>query len=49
MATLADFIRDSGVFTFTGEKFMPKGLPSFLNKPEPPDVDSGDDNSSDEC
>ena len=31
--------RDTGAFTFTGVKYMPKGLPSFLNEPEPPDID----------
>ena len=46
---LADFITwDSGAFTFTGEKYIPKGLPSFHDEPEPPDVDSEDDNSDNE-
>lgn len=40
IAALADFLRDSGAFTFTGEKYMPRGLPSFLDEPEPPDIDS---------
>ena len=46
---LADFITwDSGTFTFTGEKYIPKGLPSFHDElAEPPDVESGDDNFND--
>jgi hypothetical protein len=45
IAALADFLRDSGAFTFTGEKYTPKELPSFHDEPEPPDIDSEDDNS----
>lgn len=48
IAALADFIRDSGAFTFTGEKYIPKELPSFLDEPEPPDIDSEDDESDTE-
>jgi hypothetical protein len=48
IAALADFIRDSGAFTFTGEKYVFKGLPPFFDEPEPPEVDSEDDNSDDE-
>jgi len=35
IATLADFLKDSDAFTFTGVKYMPKELPSFHNEPEP--------------
>jgi len=50
IATLADFLKDSGMFTFTGEKYMPKErLPTFLDEPEPPDIDSEDENSDNEC
>lgn len=45
IAALAEFIRDSGAFTFTGEKYTPKDLPSFHDEPEPPDIDSEDDES----
>jgi hypothetical protein len=42
---LATFIKDSGAFPFTGEKYVPKGPPSFYDEPESPDVDPEDDNS----
>lgn len=45
IAALTEFLRDSGAFTFTGTKYTPKGLPSFLDEPEPPDIDSEDDDS----
>lgn len=45
IAALAAFIQDSGAFTFTGEKYTPKDLPSFHDEPEPPDIDSEDDES----
>jgi hypothetical protein len=45
MASLAYFLKDSGAFTFTGEKYTPKELPSFYDEPEPPDIDSEEDNS----
>ena len=48
IATLTEIIKESGAFSFTGEKYTPKGLPSFLEEPEPPDVDSEDENSDDE-
>jgi len=46
IAALTEFIKDSGAFTFTGEKYIPKNLPSFFDEPEPPDIDSEDDNSN---
>ena len=48
IAALADFIKDSGAFTFTGEKYTPKGLPTFFEEPEPPDIDSEEDTSDNE-
>ncbi|EDR01785.1 uncharacterized protein LACBIDRAFT_332950 [Laccaria bicolor S238N-H82] len=45
ITALSIFIRDSGAFTFTGEKHMPKETPSFQDEPEPPDEDSEDDES----
>ena len=45
-ATLSEFIRDSGAFTFTGEKYTPKGLPTFFEEPGPPDIDSEEDDSN---
>ena len=45
IAALANFLRDTGAFTFTGVKYTPKGLPSFLDEPQLPDVDSEDDDS----
>lgn len=45
IAALATFIRESGAFTFTGEKYTPKGPPSFFEEPEPPDIDSEDEES----
>ena len=47
IAVLTEFIKNSGAFTFTGEKYIPnkipKGLPTFLEEPEPPDIDSEED------
>ena len=43
VAALANFLRDTGAFTFTGVKYTPKELSSFLDEPEPPDIDSEDE------
>ena len=48
IAALSEFIRGSGAFTFTGGKFTPRGLPTFFEEPEPPDVDSEEEDSDDE-
>ena len=40
--------RGSGAFTFTGGKFTPSGLPTFFEEPEPPDIDSEEEDSDDE-
>lgn len=45
IVALSEFIRDSGAFTFTGEKYTPKDLPTFFEEPEPPDIDSEEDDS----
>jgi len=45
ITALADFLKDSGAFTFTGTKHTPKEPPSFHDEPEPPDIDSEDDDS----
>ena len=45
IAALSEFIRDSGTFMFTGEKYTPRGLPTFFEEPEPPDIDSEEDDS----
>jgi len=45
IAALTEFIKESGAFTFTGEKYTPKELPTFFKEPEPPDIDSEEDNS----
>ena len=45
IAALSEFIRGSGAFTFTGEKYTPRDLPTFFEEPEPPDTDSEEDNS----
>ncbi|KIJ93007.1 hypothetical protein K443DRAFT_13191 [Laccaria amethystina LaAM-08-1] len=45
IAALTDFIRDSSTFMLTGENYTPKGLPFFHDKPEPPNIDSEDNNS----
>jgi len=47
IATLTNFLKDSGTFTFMGEKYMPKELPTFLDEPELPDIDLEDKNSDD--
>ena len=43
---LTKFLKDSGAFTFTREKHMPKDTPTFEAEPEPPDIDSEDDASN---
>ena len=45
---LSKFIWGSGAFTFTGGKFTPSGLPTFFEEPEPPDIDSEEEDSDDE-
>lgn len=45
IAVLTEFIKNSGAFTFTGEKYIPKGLLTFLEEPEPPDIDLEEDSS----
>ena len=45
ITTLTTFLQGSGTFTFTGEKFTPRGTPSFKAEPEPPDIDSEDEES----
>ena len=45
IAALSEFIKDSGAFAFTGEKYTPKDLPTFFEEPEPPDIDSEEDDS----
>ena len=41
ITALAEFIKDSGKFTFTREKYTPQDLPTFFEDPEePPDIDS---------
>ena len=45
IAALSEFIRGSGAFTFTGERYTPRDLPTFFEEPEPPDIDSEEDNS----
>jgi len=42
IAALTKFLKESGTFTFTGEKYLPKDAPTFEDKPEPPDIDSKD-------
>jgi len=39
IAALAEFLQDSGAFTFTGEKYTPQNTPSFEAEPELPDID----------
>jgi hypothetical protein len=45
IAALTEFLKDSGAFTFTGERYIPKDAPTFEAEPEPPDIDSEDDTS----
>ena len=45
ITALTTFLQGSGAFTFTGEKFTPRGTPSFEAEPEPPDIDSEDEES----
>ena len=45
VAALSEFIRDSGAFTFTGEKYTPRDLPTFFEEPEPLDIDSEEEDS----
>ena len=42
-AALAEFIKDPGAFTFTGDK----GLLTFFDEPEPPDIGSEDGSPND--
>jgi len=46
ITALTEFLKDSGAFTFTREKHMPKDAPTFEAEPEPPDIDSEDDASN---
>ena len=45
IAVLTEFIKNSGAFIFTGEKYIPKELLTFLEEPEPPDIDLEEDSS----
>jgi len=45
ITALTEFLKESGAFTFTGERYMPKVTPTFEDEPEPPDIDSEDDAS----
>ena len=44
IAALAEFIKDSGAFTFTREKYTPRDFSTF-EEPELPDMDLEGDNS----
>ena len=46
ITTLTEFLKESGAFTFTRERYTPKDTPSFKDEPEPPDIDSEDDASN---
>ena len=48
IATLSEFIRDSGAFMFTGVKYTLGGLPTFFEEPEPPNIDLEEEDSDTE-
>jgi hypothetical protein len=43
ITALTEFLKESGAFTFTRMKYLPKDAPTFEDKPEPPDIDSEDE------
>lgn len=47
IAALTEFLSKTCAFTFSGENIMPKAMPTFLDEPEPPDIDFEDEEASD--